>query len=89
MIHQPQQELFNLEETEKSWEESFYESDWEVDTLTKTKVEEAISHELSYFLPRHMMPYDWNLPFIDEIILVIRRAVKGIKFDPKYERNAK
>ncbi len=63
------QEMFNLEETEKSWEESFYESAWEPDTLTKTEVEKKISEELNYFLPRHMDVYDWNLPYIDEIIL--------------------
>lgn len=74
-IQTRERELFNTEETKKDWQETFYESDWEPDTLNKTEIESAISSELSSFLPRHMEVYDWNLPYIDYIILVVRKHV--------------
>lgn len=61
-------------ETTKEWEDSFYESGWDVDTLVYSEEESKLKAGLSSFLPRHMDVYDWNLPYIDEIILQIRRA---------------
>jgi hypothetical protein len=69
------EELFNLKELTKDWEKHFYESDWTVDTLTNTKSEESILEELGTFMPRHMPVYDWNLPYNEAILLVIRRHV--------------
>lgn len=66
----------NFSETSKDWEQSFYEGAWNPDTLTKTETENAITEELTRFLPRHMYWYDWNLPYADEIILIIRRHLK-------------
>jgi len=67
------EKLFNIKELKKKWEETFYESDWNCDTLKYSKIEKSILEELTTFLPRHMPPYDWNLPFADEIILIFRR----------------
>lgn len=55
------------------WEEHFYEGTWEPDTLTLTEAEERWMAEVTRFLPRHMMPYDWNLPFAEMILLITRR----------------
>ena len=63
----------NFEELNKDWEESFYEGDWNPDTLKYTETEKKILDELKTFLPRHMYVYDWNLPYIDEILLIFRR----------------
>ena len=68
----------NLKELNKEWENGFYESDWEPDTLEYTETERNILEELTTFLPRHMAVYDWNLPYADEIILIFRRHLKGI-----------
>jgi hypothetical protein len=65
-------EAFNLEETKKDWEEHFYESAWEIDTLKLTNPEKEIINALCSFLPRHMNVYDWNLPYAEETILIIR-----------------
>ena len=70
----------NFSETEKEWEEHFYESEWEPDTLALTETEKAIIEELTNFLPRHMTVYDWNLPFADEILLIFRRHLKTNQF---------
>ena len=70
---------FNLKELTKDWEDNFYEGDWEVGTLSMTKVEVNIHEKLSEFLPRHMLIYDWNLPYADEIILIIRREMAKAK----------
>lgn len=69
------EESFNLSELKKDWEEHFYESEWTVDTLKLTKTEEKIIEELGTFLPRHMAVYDWNLPYAEETILIIRRML--------------
>lgn len=61
-------------ETTKDWEENFYESDWTPDTIVYSKEENELKERLGSFLPRHMPVYDWNLPYIDEIILEIRRV---------------
>ena len=66
---------FNTNELEKDWENSFYESSWHPDTLNLTKTEKDIIEELTTFLPRHMNVYDWNLPYADEIILIIHRPI--------------
>lgn len=63
----------NLEETKKDWEDNFYESDWEPDTLNYTDTEKKIIEELTTFLPRHLPVYDWNLPYADGILLIFRR----------------
>lgn len=70
-------ELFNLEQDEASWEEGFYESAWHVDTLQLTDTEEKIVGEITSFFPRHMLVYDWNLPYAEEVILIIRRVLNG------------
>lgn len=67
--------LFNLDELNKEWEEGFYENEWEVDTVDMTELEEKICMELTSFLPRHMLRYDWNLPYAEKIILIVRRAL--------------
>ena len=69
------QDKFNLQELTKGWEDGFYGSDWEVDSLSLTETEANIHQSLREFLPRHMAVYDWNLPYADEIILIIRRAI--------------
>lgn len=71
----PVEEMFNFDELEQPWEESFYEDDWEPDSMTLTKLETEILSELEEFLPRHMPVYDWNLPYAEEVILIIRRMV--------------
>ena len=67
----------NYEELNKEWEESFYESGWEPDTLKYTETENNIVNELKAFLPLHMPEYDWNLPYAEEILLIFRRHLKG------------
>lgn len=74
-VEEEQSKLFNLAETKKDWQDHFYESAWESDTLTKTPLEMEIEEELSTFLPRHMEVYDWNLPYIDFITLVVRKHI--------------
>lgn len=74
-----EKEKFNLTELEKDWVETFYESDWKPDTINLTETEKQIISELSSFLPRHMPPYDWNLPFADMTILIIRNILAGKK----------
>ena len=66
----------NFDETKQPWEEHFYESEWTVETLSLTETEKEIVEELTTFLPRHMYCYDWNLPYAEEIILIIRRHLK-------------
>ncbi len=66
-------ELFNLNELSAPWEEGFYDSDWHVDTLHLTDFEKNIIEALTSALPRHMPVYDWNLPYAEGIILILRR----------------
>jgi hypothetical protein len=75
-------ERFNLSETEKDWQEHFYEGEWSPDTLTKTQLELDIEAELGTFLPRHMDVYDWNLPYIDFITLVVRKHLSKAQTPP-------
>jgi len=70
---------FNTKELNKEWVENFYGSDWTVDTMKLTKFETEIIEELTTFLPRHMEVYDWNLPYAEMIILIIRNLLKDKK----------
>lgn len=67
----------NFKELYKDWEESFYEGNWEFETLNYTETERKIIDELTTFLPRHMYYYDWNLPYADEILLIFRRHLNS------------
>jgi len=78
--------MFNLTELKQDWEDGFYESEWSVDSFSMTEVEENICKEICSFLPRHMLVYDWNLPYAEEIILIIRRQVKAM-IGGRYETN--
>jgi len=69
--------ILNTSETEKNWEKNFYESEWNCNTLKLTEVEKKMLGELTTFLPRHMYLYDWNLPYAEEIILIVRRHIKA------------
>ena len=69
---------FNLHELKKEWEDGFYESAWNADTLSMTEVEANIHEQLRFFLPGHMPVYDWNRPYADEIILIIRREIAKV-----------
>jgi hypothetical protein len=71
----------NFEEVKKDWEDGFYESDWEPDTLNYTDTEKKIIQELTTFLPRHSPVYDWNLPYADEILLIFRRHLSEAQKD--------
>lgn len=75
-VEEAVRKMFNLNELEKEWQEQFYESEWHPDTLKKTQLEKDIEKELGTFLPRHMDVYDWNLPYIDFITLVVRKHIK-------------
>ena len=75
-VEEAVRKMFNLNELEKEWQEHFYESEWHPDTLEKTQLEKDIEKELGTFLPRHMDVYDWNLPYIDFITLVVRKHIK-------------
>jgi len=69
----------NFQELNKKWENGFYESEWEPDTLEYTATERKIIYELKTFLPRHMTCYDWNLPYADAILLIFRRHLRANK----------
>lgn len=72
--------LFNLQELNKDWVDSFYESEWTVDTLTLTQFEKDLIEELISFLPRHDSgTYDWNLPYAEMIVLIVRNLLAGKK----------
>jgi hypothetical protein len=73
------EERFDTKELVKSWVENFYEDDWTIETLNLTKFEKDLVEELTTFLPRHMTVYDWNLPYAEMIILIIRNLIKGKK----------
>ncbi len=60
-------------EISKEWERGFYESAWRSGTLSFTEDEEALVEEMCSFLPRHMAVYDWNRPYAEVIILMMRR----------------
>lgn len=57
----------------RDWEDNFYDSDWNVDTVEVAESEKAFMEEMSNFMPRHMAVYDWNLPYNEFILLKIRR----------------
>ena len=79
----------NFQELNKSWENGFYESEWEPDSLTYTATEKKIVSELKTFLPRHMDCYDWNLPYADEILLIFRRHLNtNQSFDSDPQKDA-
>ena len=84
-VEETRKEMFNTNELDKKWVEHFYESDWHCDTLKETKFEEELKGELTTFLPRHMEVYDWNLPYADMIILIIRNLIKGKKLITGYK----
>lgn len=66
--------LFNLNELNKDWEDNF--DDWDVKTLELTPFEEEIIKELTEnVLPRHMPIHDWNLPYAEGCVLVLRRLM--------------
>lgn len=68
----------NTNELTKEWEESFYDSGWHVNTTHFTKTEQKIVDEITSFLPRHMPVYDWNLPYAEKIILILRRHLSKL-----------
>ena len=70
--------LFNTNELTKEWEAKFYEGSWRCDTMTLTTFEENLIEEMTTFLPRHMPIEDWNLPYAEEIILILRRHLKEV-----------
>ena len=72
-------EKFNLDELSKPWVDTFYDSDWQPDDLNYTEFEKMFIEELSWFLPRHMEVYDWNLPYADMIVLILRNLSSGKK----------
>lgn len=67
------QPLFNKDELFVSWEDGFYDGDWKVNTLHLTDFEKSVVESLTEALPRHMPVYDWNLPYAEGIILILRR----------------
>lgn len=67
-------DLFNLNELTKEWEEWFDE--WKPETLKLTSFEEKLIDDwTSNCLPRHMPTHDWNLPYAESCILVLRRLI--------------
>ena len=63
----------NPNDTPPDWETN-WPSEWDVDTLNLTEDEQRFVQELqSEVLPRHMAPWDWNLPFAEKIIVMMRR----------------
>lgn len=80
------QELFNIKELSASWEDGFYESDWRPDTLQLTEFEKNIIKSLTEALPRHMPIYDWNLPYAEGMILILRREFVKMVENPKPEK---
>lgn len=80
------QELFNIKELSASWEDGFYESAWRPDTLRLTEFEKNTIKSLTdNLLPRHMPIYDWNLPYAETIILILRREFAKMVERPKPE----
>ena len=65
--------MFNTNELSATWEDGFFDDDWEPDTLNLTDSEKKIIEDLKSFLPRHMPVYDWNLPYAEKIILILRK----------------
>ena len=78
-VRERMNELFNTKDISKEWVNEFYDSKWDCDTLSKTTFEEAFIEELGLFLPRHMPVYDWNLPYSEMIVLIIRNLLLGQK----------
>lgn len=80
---------FNAKELDKKWADDFYDSAWTTDTLELTDFEKDLIEEMTSFLPRHMDVYDWNLPYAEMIILIIRNLLKGKKYINNPESLAK
>ena len=56
------------------WETKWGNLEWTVDTLSLTEDEQVFLTELCReVLPRHMPVWDWNLPFAEKIIVMLRR----------------
>ena len=72
-------ELFNTKDVNHDWIESFYEGGWNNSDMKFTEFENLILGERSYFLPRHMPYYDWNKPYAEAMILIIRNLLNGKK----------
>ena len=71
--------LFDTKDVDHKWIETFYESGWNDSDMKFTDFEKLILEELSYFLPRHMDVYDWNRPYAEAMILIIRNLLNGKK----------
>ena len=78
-----QEELFDTNDVNHDWIETFYDSGWNSSEIKFTKFEKEILEELSYFLPRHMPVYDWNRPYAEATILIIRNLLNGNKLITK------
>lgn len=75
--------LLNINELHAPWEDTFYEDEWNCDTLHLTDFEKNIINKLTTFLPRHMQDYDWNLPYAEMIILILRQEYQQAIADYK------
>lgn len=72
-------ELFDTDDVNHEWIENFYESGWNSSDMKFTNFEKQILEELETFLPRHMPVYDWNRPYAQVVILIIRNLLSGRK----------
>jgi hypothetical protein len=64
----------DTKDTPPDWETKWANEEWDVDTLHLTEDEQRFLEELqSEVLPRHMPVWDWNLPFAEKIIVMMRR----------------
>ena len=73
-------ELFMTEKPEAKWIESFYEGGWNsTEDIKFTEFEKELLEELQSFLPRHMHYYDWNKPYAQAVIFIIRNLLNGKK----------
>lgn len=60
--------------TPPEWETKWANEEWTVNTLHLTEDEQRFIEELKReVLPRHMPVWDWNLPFAEKIIVMMRR----------------
>jgi len=64
----------DAKDTPPDWETKWANEEWDVDTLHLTADEQRFLTELQReVLPRHMPVWDWNLPFAEKIIVMMRR----------------